>query len=64
MTEDRVNPPICSTCGHVPSASNPICIECGRVQRTLVAWCLMRADEIGSPKDVHRASSRVSSLAA
>ena len=51
MTEHRVNPPICSTCGYVAAASNPICIECGRVQRTLVAGCLMRADEIGPPKD-------------
>ena len=50
MTEHRVNPPICSTCGYVAAASDPICIECGRVQRTLVAWCLMRAAEIGPPK--------------
>ena len=50
MTEHRVNPPICSTCGYVAAASDPICIECGRVQRMLVAWCLMRAAEIGPPK--------------
>ena len=50
MTEHRAYPPICSTCGYVAAASDPICIKCGRVQRTLVAWWLMRAAEIGPPK--------------
>jgi hypothetical protein len=49
MTE-RISP-ICSICGRVPAASDPICIACGHIQRMLVAWCLMRADEIGLPKD-------------
>jgi hypothetical protein len=53
MTGDRVKPPICSSCGYwyVAAANDPICIECGRIQRTLVAWCLMRAAEIGPLTD-------------
>jgi hypothetical protein len=50
MTGDRVKPPICSSCKYwyVAAANDPICIECGRIQRTLIAWCLMR---VGPPTD-------------
>jgi hypothetical protein len=36
---------------YVGAANDPICIECGCIQRILVAWCLMRAAEIGPPTD-------------